>query len=289
MSSPVDSTSLLIPTASGDLCGAILAIVQSISVLRADYDYRVDTTDGNMPGVDFSKDLARRIPALYGVATAIANDYSLVLPVPFASYAELTGRLVAAQIPSANTGAATLRIGKTIGTSTTYMEARSIKVDTTTEVPSSGLGTHKTALFLYDGTQFILLNKNTDSSEAGANGITFSLPTTPGGSYAAVSSLTDLPKKVYFKVRCTTDDHGYTAGEEIDASQIVSTNRNQSYPTFFYVASPTGIAVHQMARHADWDTDPLACSNIPNKSTGVRTEPFDPAKWSGVIYYSTSI
>lgn len=57
-SSPVNVEDLIIPSSGVDLCAAIRAITQAISVLRADLDYRVEGTRGentNVPTFEFAR------------------------------------------------------------------------------------------------------------------------------------------------------------------------------------------------------------------------------------------
>jgi hypothetical protein len=157
MASPVNSESLIIPAASNDLCGAILALLQSIAVYRSDLDYRVKPEDG-MPAQEFLNDLALMLPTLYGDATFNANAYTLTVTQAFASHQEVKGRIVGIKLADPNTGPATFQIN-TLAPAPIVQNGSAV-------LAGGEMVAGKIALLMFDGSNFHLLNPETPSAQS---------------------------------------------------------------------------------------------------------------------------
>lgn len=97
-----------------------------------------------------SKWVAMLDPKLYAVATNVSNAYSITIPGDYTALADLTGRIIVAKVPADNTGAATLAVNS--------FSATAIKKLATTDVASGDMKAGALCVFIYDGTNFILLN-----------------------------------------------------------------------------------------------------------------------------------
>lgn len=89
-------------------------------------------------------------PKLYAVATNAGNAYSITIPGEYAAMSDLTGRIIVVKVQQDNTDKATLAVNS--------FSATAIKKLATTDTAAGDIKSGSLCVFIYDGTNFILLN-----------------------------------------------------------------------------------------------------------------------------------